>query len=115
MKFGVGISRTVAVFILQRLMNNPEGHRTICSAPKRLQTVLNVLNLKLKELITSYDQTLAKNILLAYESLIVDSQVTDYFRENPMEDLMNLQIPNNCDEQFAHFLMKLQSLQKNHH
>jgi hypothetical protein len=37
LKFGVGISITVSVFILQRLMNHPDEHREIIQRPKRHQ------------------------------------------------------------------------------
>jgi CCR4-NOT transcription complex subunit 9 len=37
LKFCVGISRAVSLFILQRLANHPDGHREIIQRPKRHQ------------------------------------------------------------------------------
>jgi CCR4-NOT transcription complex subunit 9 len=63
LKFGQKMSKIVAPFIIQKILSDRNGRKTICQNQERSETVLKVLNLVLSELAVNFSPRLSKNIV----------------------------------------------------
>ena len=71
MKNGQALSKTVATFIIQKILYDEKGLNYICATVERFFAVSTVLNSMLKELIDSNkeDHRLSKHIMKFYSRL----------------------------------------------
>jgi CCR4-NOT transcription complex subunit 9 len=114
LKFGQEMSKIVAAFIVQKILNDPKGRESVCGFPEKRDTVLKVLNIVLNELATNFSQRLSKNILLSYEALLKAPEVREAVvrvdREQPIEVLRKERFSSECDEAFVAFIESLRAI-----
>ena len=107
LKFGQELSRIVAAFIVQKILSDRYGLESVCESREKLETVIKVLNIVLCDLAGSYNQTLAKNVLLSYESLLRERAAVDVVALADLEKLRQTQLSSKCEEKFHAFIDRL--------
>lgn len=83
MKNGQSLSKTVATFIIQKILCDEKGLSYICTTLERFYAVSTVLNSMLKELIESNkeDHRLSKHIMKCYCRLSDNNQACSYLNK----------------------------------
>jgi CCR4-NOT transcription complex subunit 9 len=109
LKFGQEMSKIVAAFVVQKILSDANGRKSICQNPERRETVLKVLNLLLHDLAKTFSPRLAKNVVLSYRLMLDSKEVVALIRQM---DLPVLQQPlvGNYDEQFRAFIERLREI-----
>jgi CCR4-NOT transcription complex subunit 9 len=114
LKFGQEMSKIVAAFIVQKILNDKKGIENICAYPEKRDTVLKVLNIVLNELGTTFSQRLSKNIVLSYESMLkapgVPEAIVRIDKEAPIQVLHKERFSTECDESFLGFIETLRGI-----
>jgi CCR4-NOT transcription complex subunit 9 len=114
LKFGHEMSKIVAAFIVQKILNDQKGRESICAFPEKRDTVLKVLNIVLNELALTFSQRLSKNIVLSYESMLKSPDVAEAIvkvdREQPIDVLKKERFSNECDDVFLGFIETLRGI-----
>ena len=84
MKNGQALSKTVATFIIQKILCDEKGLNYICATVERFFAVSTVLNSMLKELIDNNkeDHRLTKHIMKCYSRLSENSQACQVLNKN---------------------------------
>jgi hypothetical protein len=108
------MSKIVAAFIVQKILNDPKGRESICTQGEKRDTVLKVLNIVLNELATSFSHRLSKNIVLSYEAMLKSPEVREAVirmdREQPITVLRKERLGPECDELFQGFIENLRAI-----
>ena len=91
MKNGQALSKTVATFIIQKILCDEKGLSYICTTVERFYAVSTVLNSMLKELIDSNkeDHRLTKHIMKCYCRLSENSQACTFLNKSLPDYLKN--------------------------
>lgn len=84
MKNGQALSKTVATFIIQKILCDEKGLSYICATVERFFAVSTVLNSMLKELIDNNkeDHRLTKHIMKCYSRLSENNQACQVLNKN---------------------------------
>lgn len=109
LKFGQEISRTVAAYIVQRILSDPSGRQHVCSNRQRLDTVIKVLNLVLYDLAGNFSKNLSKNVLLSYEYLLTVDHGREAAAHSDIEKLKTIQL-GKCDDAFVQLVNRLKEM-----
>lgn len=107
LKYSQEVTRTVAGYILSRILDDAGGLKTICSNKEKAETVVEILNKVLLDLCTDYSSRLAKNVISAYQSLINVQEISPIIIYLQSDELKNIQIPSQCDESFRELIIHL--------
>jgi CCR4-NOT transcription complex subunit 9 len=114
LKFGQEMSKIVAAFIVQKILNDPKGRESVCSHTEKRETVLKVLNIVLNDLAVNFSQRLSKNVVLSYDSMLKLPEVRDAVvrmdREQPIEVLAKERLSGDCDDAFHGFISRLRDV-----
>jgi CCR4-NOT transcription complex subunit 9 len=109
LKFGQEMSKIVAAFIVQKILGDPNGRRSICQNEERRGTVLRVFNQLLQELGTSFSPRLSKNVVLSYRGMLESRDVIAAVRATDLP-VLTQQLAVNCDDQFRGFIDRLREI-----
>ena len=91
MKNGQALSKTVATFIIQKILCDEKGLNYICTTIERFYAVSTVLNSMLKELIENNkeDHRLSKHIMKCYARLSENTQACSFLNKSLPDFLKN--------------------------
>jgi CCR4-NOT transcription complex subunit 9 len=109
LKFGQEMSKIVAAFIVQKILGDTNGRRSVCQNEEKRGTVLRVFNQLLQELATSFSPRLSKNVVLSYRAMLESREVVAAVRVIEMPVLVQ-PLAGNCDDQFRGFIEKLKEI-----
>jgi len=100
LKFSQEISRTVAAFIVQKIIGDQGGRCYILQNQERIETVIKVLNKVVLDLTKSFSPRLSKHVVGSYQCLLELPEVTPYLCAQKWQEIIDAQIPDNCDPEF---------------
>lgn len=109
-KFGQEVTKSLAAFILQRLLAFPGGIADVKASKKKLSILLEVLNIAVNDLIRTYSTRIARNIVIAYEALLGDADCCRVAAVLLSEKNFELTPPKGSDQSFVQFITHLKSL-----
>ena len=112
LKFSQEISRTVAAFIIQKIICDDGGRKYICSAKDRLETLLKVLNKVIIDISKDPSPRLAKHLIASYQKLLETNECKSLIHSMITIDLLQLQLSPACDESFKLFVNELKQYGK---
>jgi CCR4-NOT transcription complex subunit 9 len=100
MKNGQALSKTVATFIIQKILGDEKGLNYICTTLERFYAVSIVLNSMLKELIDNNkeDHRLSKHIMKCYCRLSENGNACSHLNKN-LPEFLKSPPPNLLDEE----------------
>jgi len=107
LKFSQEISRTVAAFIIQKIICDEGGRKFICSSKEKIETVIKVLNKVLVDMSKTSPARLFKHVIASYQRLLEVSEVKIVLSGLQMPDIATLDVDQIADEQFKQFLVQL--------
>lgn len=107
LKFGQELPRIVAAFIVQKILSDPGGLKSVCESAEKLETVVKVLNIVLCDLALSYNERLAKNVLGSYECLLQVKEAQDLVARADLGKLKQVQLCPECPPKFVEFIERL--------
>jgi CCR4-NOT transcription complex subunit 9 len=111
LKFGQEMSRIVAAFIVQKILSDPNGRKSVCAHQERMETVLKVLNLVLQDLANNFSPRLSKNIVQSYDSMLRAPQAKETVAAMDLP-VLNMTLSQNCDDVFVKFVDDLRAIKR---
>jgi CCR4-NOT transcription complex subunit 9 len=111
LKFGQEMSKIVAAFIVQKILGDANGRRSVCQNDERRATVLRVFNQLLLELSISFSARLSKNIVLSYRAMLESREVIMAVRAAHIPVLGQPLAPT-CDEPFRALVEYLKEIKE---
>jgi CCR4-NOT transcription complex subunit 9 len=109
LKFGQEMSKIVAAFIVQKILSDTNGRKSVCQSQERRETVLKVLNLVLQELATNFSPRLSKNVVQSYEAMLKSPEVRETVAAMDMP-VLKTTLCQSCDEAFQNFIEDLRRI-----
>jgi CCR4-NOT transcription complex subunit 9 len=109
LKFGQEMSKIVSAFIVQKILSDPNGRKSVCQSQERRETVLKVLNLVLQDLANNFSPRLSKNVVQSYESMLKSNEVRDTVAAMELP-VLNAMFSQSCDEAFQNFIGELRRI-----
>jgi CCR4-NOT transcription complex subunit 9 len=110
LKFGQEMSKIVAAFIIQKILSNGSGLKSICTNNERRDTVLKVLNVVLVELGNNFNARLSKNVVASYQSLLKTQEVKAAVARMELGVLKLPSLSTSCDDSFVNFVKELRKV-----
>lgn len=110
LKFSQEISRTVAAFIIQKILSDKGGCDYICKNHERIDTVLKVLNRVVADLCRDFSIRLSKHVTGSYQILLKKRENQATIASLLTDDIKNAQPPPTCDEPFKELLTSLKNI-----
>jgi CCR4-NOT transcription complex subunit 9 len=112
LKFSQEISRTVAAFIIQKILSDAGGRQYIISNKERIDTVLKVLNRVVNDLCRDFSVRLSKHVTGSYQILLKIPEIQPTIANLLTEEIKNATPPPTCDENFKDLITSLQNISK---
>jgi CCR4-NOT transcription complex subunit 9 len=109
LKFGQEMSRIVAAFIVQKILSDPNGRKSVCAHQERRETVLKVLNLVLQDLANNFSPRLSKNIVQSYDSMLRAPEAKETVAAMDLP-ILNMTLSQSCDDVFVKFVDDLRAI-----
>ncbi|EAX96625.1 Cell differentiation family, Rcd1-like containing protein [Trichomonas vaginalis G3] len=110
LQFSQEISRTVAAFIIQKILSDAGGKNYICSTREHIETVLKVLNRVVCDLTRDFSSRLAKHVIGSYQILFEIKEVRNLIASLLPAELKDAKFSPNTDEQFKNLVTTLQNM-----
>ena len=110
LKFSQEISRTVAAFIIQKILSDQKGKDFIVKNKEKIATVLKVLNRAVTDLYRDFSVRLSKHVIGSYNILLNTPEIKKTIAELFPEELFIMQTPPTADESFNTLIKNLKAL-----
>ena len=110
MERGSELSKTVACFIVQRILLDESGLKYICEKAERLNAINTVLCYMIRN---KPSQRLVKHIIRSYNRLAENEEGKNLLKNNLPEEMKNPEFINSLDDSSRKWLMNLNNLNHN--
>ena len=114
LKFSQEISRTVAAFIVQKIIADKGGRIYILSQNERIETVIKVLNKVVNDLCHNFSSRLSRHVVGSYNYLLEKSTIEKItiatLKQLKSPDIMKATLPQSCDPEFVTLVTNLKKI-----
>ena len=110
LKFSQEISRTVAAFIIQKILSDQGGKDFIVKNKERVITVLKVLNRVVTDLSRDFSPRLSKHVTGSYNILLDCPEIQKIIASLLTDDIIKNQISPSADDTFNNLISRLKLL-----
>ena len=110
LKFSQEISRTVAAFIIQKILSDQGGRDFIVKNKERVATVLKVLNRVVGDLSKEFSPRLSKHVTGSYNILLDVPEIQKTIASLLTDDIIKSPIATTVDDTFNNLIYRLRSL-----
>lgn len=101
LKFSQEIPRTVAAFIIHKILSDSGGAKFISSQKDKFDTLLGVMNKVLLYLSENFTARLSKHVVASYEILLKMPEYEKVLTKKYAFELSQIKVSPKCDEAFS--------------